>query len=362
MAGFFSSLFSSTKNVNDPSLPCPLGKGKIQVEVVCFPRSNANNTTPISGVVVDASGAEHPKKIKTGQSGRCMFPPLNPSEYDVNVEFTDDQLLTYDVTARWVQLKTKGVAQGRTTEYRFKFPKFNIEFLVLDDMGNALRDIPWVLEYQRPGASDFAKLEEGKTAQNGKVFREPVKRGRYRFSVCELQDPDWSREPVVVGESAQVFVKIDGYTPGGTGLFEILDKLNPSTVVHQLPGSFRSAGDDMEMYADWTPAEGQLASLKHSGVIFRAVYKEAYVFSRSNRIVKKEVLQVKDHQGRTIEEKITLQFSDGSSETATTASGKANMLVPWAATLTRAEIANHNRIRVKADATNASGKAFAVFS
>ena len=83
---------------------------------------------------------------------------------------------------------------------------------------------------------------------------------------------------------------------------------------------------------------------------FRAIAGKAVTYSGELPLLKKEVLKFEDHTGHAVDRQVDLYFSGGTHRNITTASGKAEVQVPWGETLLWAKFPGLTVAQVKVEA------------
>ncbi|HEX5432463.1 MAG TPA: carboxypeptidase-like regulatory domain-containing protein, partial [Bryobacteraceae bacterium] len=219
-----------SKKLNSPVSMCPLNKAEIDVEVYWYdPRVGMHPRHPLEGVNLTVAGPSKTKPATTPASGKWRYQPLTPGPYTVTATFPPDLDERYDVTGVAPITKTLGAAQTRTVV--FLVPATWVEFIVHDTAARPLPNLSWTLERRPAAGGNFARYDSGVTPADGKVLRLGVRTGRHRFTIRQLSNPQWPGPEAVIGETAALTTDVSGYEAGEAGVFQIIDALNPGTVL-----------------------------------------------------------------------------------------------------------------------------------
>jgi hypothetical protein len=365
MASSIFSIFSRTRAVDQPAFQCPQNKGVIEVEVIHhYPGDRNRERQPVEKATATVSGgisARDPRDTKA--NGKYRFDPVSPANYTVTITFTAEQAEKFDTNAINPGLaQTLQITGGNTTNYLFEVPGYYIEYLVRDGTnpgnnppGNPLANVGWLLEFRAQGANAFERMESGVSAANGRIYRYPVKRGRYKLTLRTLTNPQWSANRAVVGTAIEMTARVTGAEPGVNGRMEVLDPFDLATVLQSIPTTTRAGVGGPVIAATWTPAEGRLNPLRHGQVVFRAIYETASVISAPLPLFRPEKIQSRTTTGANADMQIKLNFSGGGSVQVTAAGGRADVEIPWAETVTRISFPQEYGLRVQAEGVGTTG-------
>jgi len=348
MASSFGGLFSRQRKVDDPTYACPLNKGIIEAELVHHhPADRMRERGGLAGAKASVTGG---KSGKTQGNGKYKFDPVTPGNYTVNIDGTTEQEELYDFASILPgAAQAQAVGQQATVNYLFEVPGYWVEFVVQDNVPRPLSGVSWVLDH-RPPNKVFKKLDTGVTGADGKIYRYPTKRGRYRLSVRALTAPTWSAARAFIGTEITLQADLDGEDPDVTGRIEILDAFELTTVLQTLSAKVKDGGATGRiLVADWKPAAKSLANLKHSQIVFRGVYGTANIISDPLTLFQEEKVESKDTKGKNTDVNVTLHFSGGGQSTKTTVAGKADIEIPWPETISRISFPAELGILVEAD-------------
>jgi hypothetical protein len=343
------------RNINDPTVTCPLAQGVVHVHVVAH---RAGTVAPLRNVAtVDAtvSGGSNAGPTPTGADGRRGF-GLFPAGvgHTVTIAFPPNIADRYDVANVVPGLaQTQNLNPGAPTLYTFAVPWHWIEFHVRDSQNRPHANIPYKLRHRPPLGAVWTLMEASSTPANGNVVKDETPDGRYKLSIPVLSNPVWTNAIVQTGTAEPLTVNVTGLEPGDQGVFEIVDAFDDMKVLHTLPAqvSLVGAGPNLQMHVQWTPSANHLGALTHSRIAFKAKCGGAETLSDARTVVNFETLYVRTPAGAPLVRTVAVHFSGGSTSTVNSINGQAFLYRPWKEHIVRIDLTalQHWRITAQED-------------